>query len=108
MFEKAIEELNEELKINPTSGLTLNQISAEYSWWGKYKEAINYIKLYASLYPDDANAFDTMGENYLAEGKLDSALLCFSQVLELKPDFGSDLTIAYINMVAAVKTPKRK
>jgi len=96
MFEKAIEELNEELKINPASSLALNQISTEYSWWGKYKEALNYVKLYASLYPDEANAFDTMGENYLAGGNLDSALLCFHQALELKPDFGSDLTIAYI------------
>jgi tetratricopeptide (TPR) repeat protein len=96
LFSEAIEEFNRAVKLDPNYGLALNDLAYTYSYIGDFEKAIVYIKKYASICPEDANVFDSMGEIYLKMGRLDDAIEKYKEALEIMPDFGSDWVIAYI------------
>lgn len=55
-------------------------------WWGREEEALEVFKLNVSLFPESANAYDSLGEAYLARGETDSAVRCYKKSLELNPE----------------------
>ncbi len=55
-------------------------------WWGRDAEALEVFKLNTSLFPESANAFDSLGEAYLVSGDTESAIRCYKKSLELDPD----------------------
>lgn len=55
-------------------------------WWGREEEALEIFKLNASLFPESANAFDSLGEAYIMRGDTESAIRCYEKSLELNPD----------------------
>jgi tetratricopeptide (TPR) repeat protein/tRNA A-37 threonylcarbamoyl transferase component Bud32 len=95
--DKAIEEYNKALELDPKFGEALNMIAYSYIDIGNYEKAIEYFKRYASLFPGDANPFDSMAEAYFWTGKLDEAIAKYKEALEVKPDFyGSMHNIQYV------------
>jgi CubicO group peptidase (beta-lactamase class C family) len=49
------------------------------------KDAIEIFKLNAETFPNSANAYDTLGEAYLADNQKDSALANYKKAVELDP-----------------------
>ncbi len=56
---------------------------------GQYQQAMLDLRRYASLAPESANAHDTLGNAYRAQGELALAAGEYRQALELDPAFGS-------------------
>jgi len=96
LFTEAIEEYNKALELDPNYGEVIMMLAYAYAEIGNFEKAIEYFKRYASVSPGDANPFDSMAEIYLKMGGLDEAIAKYKEALEVKPDFGSDLAIAYI------------
>jgi TolA-binding protein len=51
----------------------------------KLKEAVDVLKLNVLAYPQSANAYDSLGEAYLASGNKTSAIENYKMSLELDP-----------------------
>ena len=95
-YQKAIEEFDNTLELDPNYGPALNQLAYTYAEMGNYDKAIENFKKYASVSPGDANPFDSMGDIYLRTGKLDEAAAKYKEALDVKPEFGSDWKISYV------------
>jgi tetratricopeptide (TPR) repeat protein/tRNA A-37 threonylcarbamoyl transferase component Bud32 len=96
MLDQALEEYNKALELDPNYGYAINQSAYLYSDLGQFEKAVQYLERYASLLPGDANPVDSIAEIYFRMGKLDEAILKYKEALEIRPDFGSDMKIAYI------------
>ena len=55
-------------------------------WAGNVKDAISIFKLIVSEFPGSANAYDSLGEAYLADGQKDLSISNYQKSLELNPD----------------------
>ena len=53
---------------------------------GQIKESLEVFKLIVSLYPDSWNAYDSLGESLLKNGKKDEAITMYRKSVELNPD----------------------
>jgi tetratricopeptide (TPR) repeat protein len=87
MFDKAIEEYNRALELDPNYGYALNQLAYMCSDMGNDEKAIEYFKRYAAVSPGDANPLDSMAELYFRMGRLDESIAKYKEALEVKPDF---------------------
>jgi len=96
LFYRALEEFNTALELDPNYGEALNGIAYTYAEMGDYAQAIEYFKRYAAVSPGDANPFDSMGELYFRMGQVDEALAKYKEAIDVKPDFMSSWSIAYI------------
>ncbi len=94
--QKAIEEYNKTLELDPDYGYVINQLAYLYIELGNFEKAIEYLKRYASVSPGDANPIDSLAELYYQMGNLDESIAKYKEALEIKPDFGADMKIAYI------------
>ena len=98
MFDKAIEEYEKALELDPNYGYALNSFAYMYSDMGNYEKALEYFRKYASVNPDDANPFDSMAELYFRMGRLDEAIAKYKEALDIKPDFyQTNWRIGYIH-----------
>ncbi|MDQ5928620.1 MAG: hypothetical protein QG594_394, partial [Bacteroidota bacterium] len=52
---------------------------------GKKKEAIEIFKINVAAYPKSGNAYDSLGEAYLADGDKKLAIENYSKSIELDP-----------------------
>lgn len=95
LFDKAIDEYNITLELDPNFGLAYNELGYLYASMGKYREAINCLKRYASVRPGEANPYDTLGDIYFMVGRFDEAVEVYEKASALKPGF-SDFEISYI------------
>ncbi len=80
-----------ELKKNNPEGYRINE--RELTHYGYYllgesktKDAIEVFKLIVSEYPESSNAYDSLGEGYLADGNEDLALLNYEKSVAMNPD----------------------
>jgi len=55
-------------------------------WAGNIKDAIAVFKLIVSEFPNSANAYDSLGEAYLADGQKDLSVSYYKKSLELNPE----------------------
>jgi tetratricopeptide (TPR) repeat protein len=53
---------------------------------GRMKEAIETFKLNVELYPESANAYDSLAEAYMKNGDTDKAIQNYKKSLELNPE----------------------
>jgi serine/threonine protein kinase/Flp pilus assembly protein TadD len=96
-FDKAVEEFNKALELDPDYGEAHNDLGYNYLLMGNFEESIEHFKKYASLNPRDANPLDSTAEAYFLMGRLDEAIAKYKEALEIKPDFpGIPLKIGYI------------
>gem|GEM_PF-621367 len=54
-------------------------------WWGREAEAVTVFQLAVRLYPDSANAHDSLAEAYLANGFQEKAIASYRRSMELNP-----------------------
>jgi tetratricopeptide (TPR) repeat protein len=85
--DKAIEEFNKALELDPNYGVALNQLGYTYMSIRNYEKAVEYFKRYVSVSPGEANPLDSLAEAYFQMGRLDEAIAKFKEALEIKPDF---------------------
>jgi serine/threonine protein kinase/tetratricopeptide (TPR) repeat protein len=96
-YDKAIQEYNRAIELDPNYGLAMNQAAYQYMRLEDYEKAIEYFKRYASVSPGDANPLDSIGLCYFSLGRLDEAAAKFEEALEVKPDWmPSYLAVSYI------------
>ena len=74
-FDKAILEIEDARKDFADSLLfnenVMNWLGYHFLyWWGREKEALELFKLIVSVYPNSANAYDSIGEAYMGNNKL--------------------------------------
>ncbi len=93
---KSIKLYYKALDLDPNYGIVWNQLGYLYSDMGDFEKAIECFQKYASLSPWDANPVDSIAELHYRMGQLDLAIAKYKEALAIKPDFGSDLKIAYI------------
>lgn len=80
-----------EIKADPANKLyfeerELNAVGYRLMGIGKPKEAIEVFKLNVELYPNSANAYDSLGEAYLNSGNSKNAIKNYKKSLELNPE----------------------
>ena len=86
-YQKAIEELNAAISLDPNFGYAINQLAYDYVGIGKTEKAVEYFERYASVNPGLPNPIDSIAELYLQMGKLDEAIAKYREALAIKPDF---------------------
>ena len=94
---KGIELYNKALDLDPNYGIVWDQLGYMYSDLGDFEKAIECFQKYVSLSPWNANPVDSIGELYFRMGKLELAIAKCKEALAIKPDFGSEIKIAYIH-----------
>jgi len=85
---KAGTELYKKLKKDPTYGIKeghINNIGYQLLGSGKKKEAIEVFKINVETFPKSGNAYDSLGEAYLADGEKELAIANYSKSVELDP-----------------------
>jgi serine/threonine protein kinase/tetratricopeptide (TPR) repeat protein len=96
-YDKAIEEQNKVLGLDPEYGEAHNELGYIYLALRNFDKSIEHFQNYASLNPNDANPLDSLAEAYYLMGKLDEALVKYKEALAVKPGFlTSNYCIAYI------------
>jgi len=70
-------------------GMILNGIGYEFLREGKLDEALKFFKLNVTLFPEDANPWDSLGEIYFELGENKKALECYEKALAMDPHMES-------------------
>jgi dienelactone hydrolase len=87
--QKAVEIFHAARKANATAYVfpeaVMNQAAYERLQAGQLKESIELFKLNVEAYPNSANAYDSLGDAYLADGQNDNARASSRKALELLP-----------------------
>ena len=96
-YDKAIEQYNKVLELDPNYGEAHNELGYAYLYKENFEKSIEHFKKYVSLNPGDANPLDSTAEAYFLMGRLDEAIVKYKEALEIKPDWlGTSLKIGYI------------
>ena len=99
MFPEAIEALDRALELDPDYSAAINNLAYAYMESGDYEKAAKFFRKFAALNPGDANPYDSLGELAFRMGDLDAAIVSYREALRIKPDYGADEWIAYIQAV---------
>jgi tetratricopeptide (TPR) repeat protein len=98
LYDKAIEEFNKALELDPNYALALNELAFVYVGMEDYEKAIEYFKRGVLFAAGDANLLDSTALCYFYMGRLDEAAATYKEALEIKPDWSySYWGISYIN-----------
>ncbi len=96
MHREAIACQERALELDPTFGGALNDLAYGYLRMENYEKALEIFRRYISLYPGDANPYDSMAETYFAMGRLDEAARTYEKAFALKPMLGTAVMLAYL------------
>lgn len=96
-LDTALAQLQKTLELDPFNGPALNLIAYIYLDLHESEKALEYFQKYADAFPNDANPRDSLGEVYFQMGDLNKALAEYEKALEIKSDFGSEWSIAYVH-----------
>jgi serine/threonine protein kinase/Flp pilus assembly protein TadD len=88
--ETAIPFFTKAIEIDPLYKLAYNMLAYAYNDVGNFERSIWAVNEYISLALDEANPYDSKGEIYAFNGKLEQAIESFRQAEERKPGFSLD------------------
>ncbi len=87
-------------EIDPLYAAPYNILAYAYELLDEYDKSIWAINQYISLAPEDPNPYDSRGELYGFQGKIDAAIESFRKALEICPDFYSSLeALGYMYLI---------
>ncbi len=86
---EAIPFLIKAIEIDPLYKLAYNQLAYAYNDAGDFEKAIGSINKYIEFAPGEANPYDSRGEIYAKNGKIELAIESYKKAVEIKPDFQS-------------------
>lgn len=78
--------LANQIRSKVSSASELNAAGYVFLARGELEEAINTFRINVSLFPQEANSYDSLGEAYMAAGRNDKALLAYEYARELAPE----------------------
>lgn len=84
------------LALDPAWAVMLNQLAYIYNYQGDTAKAIETLEKAVVDSPREPNLFDSLGTLYADTGRFDQAVENWKKAIALKPDFGSDESIAYL------------
>lgn len=88
-YEEALEAYKKAQKNNPKNGIlserVLNNTGYQELRKKNYEIAQSTFKIYTILYPNSANAFDSLGEFYMVKGDKKNALINYRKSLSIDP-----------------------
>ncbi len=85
--EKAIPYYSKAIEIDPLYKDPYNMLAYAYDLVDDFEKSIWAINQYISLAPDEANPYDSRGDLYAYNGRIDQAIESYRKALEKKPDF---------------------
>jgi tetratricopeptide (TPR) repeat protein len=86
-YERAIEEFERAVKINPEYSQPYNQLGYAHRFLGQFDDAEKAFQRYIELIPDDPNPYDSYAELLLKMGRFDEAISKYRKALEINPKF---------------------
>jgi serine/threonine protein kinase/Tfp pilus assembly protein PilF len=96
--DKAIEELNKALAIDPNYADAIQSLGLYYRYKEDFEKALELFKIYSSVSPDQANPIDNLANLFFREGRVDEAVAKFKEALSVRPDFiWSTMALHYIS-----------
>jgi tetratricopeptide (TPR) repeat protein len=94
-YEKAREELQKAIEVDPSFSPAYNMLGYSHSFLGNYPEAETAFKKYIELVPDDPNPYDSYAELLMKTGRFDESIAQYRKALSIDPHFiGSHFGIA--------------
>ena len=84
--EKAVEYLNNAIKLKPEDALAYNNRGAAYAELGQYQRAIEDYNEAIRLKPEDALAYNNRGIAYSELGQYQRAIEDYNKAIRLKPE----------------------
>ncbi len=93
-IDKAIEHLQQAVKIDPKFAEALNNLGLAYDKLGRNEEAVEAYKQAIKLKPDYSEAYYNLGGVYYKLGRRQEATEAYKQAIGLKPDYAE----AYNNL----------
>jgi serine/threonine protein kinase/Tfp pilus assembly protein PilF len=95
--QKAVPPLTKAIEIDPLFRIAYNMLAYAYNDLGDFEKSIWAINKYISIAPDEANPYDSRGEIYAFNGKLEQAIESFREAEKRKPGFSlNDLGHMYL------------
>ena len=88
-YDRALQEYENILDLDPGRKLVYNQIGYIYAYRGDFTNAIKYLQEYHQMVPDEPNPHDSMGEILIMAGRFRDAEEQLKIALEKQPDFYS-------------------
>jgi len=86
--QQAAYQLEKVVALDPMDKLAYNNLAYAYDDLGNFEKSLWAINQYISLAaPDDANPYDTRGDLYAWNGKIDEAIESYKKALQIKPGF---------------------
>jgi tetratricopeptide (TPR) repeat protein/predicted Ser/Thr protein kinase len=98
-FPEAIKEVDKVLQLDPHFGNAFELFAEIYMGMGDMVKAAEYLKKYAEASPGVAEPHSATGDLFFQMGRLDEAIASYREALKIKPNFGADEWIAYIQAV---------
>jgi serine/threonine protein kinase/Flp pilus assembly protein TadD len=83
----AIEKFLQVVEIDPLYKIVYNELAYAYDKVGEFERSIWAINKYTELAPDEANTYDSRGDLYAFNGRLDEAVASYRKALEIDPHF---------------------
>jgi tetratricopeptide (TPR) repeat protein len=86
-YAAAAEYVNRVIDIDPLAKLAYNRLAYLYQSLNEFDKSIWAINKYIELAPDEPNPYDTRGDLYAANGRVDEAIESYARSVTIKPDF---------------------
>jgi tetratricopeptide (TPR) repeat protein len=90
--EASIQEFDGSFKTGTISEGSINSVGYRLLWQKRFADAIRIFQLNATLHPQSANVFDSLGEAYMDSGDKALAIQFYEKSLALDPDNSNALS----------------